>query len=142
MINNTIEQKLNNIDDYYLLLGLGKIVFLNDVIEYVRQTSPNSELPFKVGFKIMELLQYRLQKSEREINHIERAKRYKELHQSAIDILKQTYGHNARTIYANIRTLLHNKYNINFSEPLSLDDCLITIGKTNFQKILDLITND
>lgn len=133
-----LKSKLDNIDDNYLLLGLHKCHFIDDVIEYVEQTKTSENVTFQVAFTIMHLLRKRLIKSDKEIKHIERAQRYEEMYKHSMRILESKYGNDARPIYTNIRTALHT-HGVNHSEPISLMEAVNIIGIDEYNEIVQYV---
>lgn len=134
-----LKTKLDNIDDNYLLLGLHKFHFIDDVIEYVEQTKTSENVTFQVASTIMHLLRKRLIKSDKEIKHIERAKRNEEMYKHSMRILESKYGNKARPIYANIRTVLHEQYSVRNSEPVSLIEAVNIIGIDEYERIVQYV---
>lgn len=69
-------------------------------------------------------------------NDMERQSQFLLLENNAKRLLTQAYGIFGDVIYFDIRTLLHNKYGIRFTEPISLVQCLTIIGKNEYETIV------
>ncbi|NEW62617.1 hypothetical protein GMA11_04335 [Granulicatella sp. zg-ZJ] len=124
-----INEKLNDIDKHYLLIGLGKCAFINDVIDEVEKTKPYSQnLTYAVAFRLLELLDDRLAKTytKKELEYIQKADREKQQKQTDIAVLSKRYGQKRATkIYDNT---FNHCFNKGYRKPNSLSQAIKIIG--------------